>query len=256
MHSFDGVALLVEDDPFIREAVANYLADLGFAVQAAATFADAMQLVNQGSPSFRLAIVDLSLPRLLDDDASPRLPLGLELVAEVKRLSPETGVVVFSAYTHHLPEILDLIKGGQRGLAFVPKGSREETLRRAIERCLAGDVYLPANAIGASAPEAVQRFLQALPSDVENSVLDLEARLGALTPRQNEVAERLFWRPQFIAIDLKLEEKTVRNYVDMLYDTLGLKDHNASAQGLRREPRIVLAVLLRRLRSGSASILT
>ena len=203
-------------------------------------------MLESGVTSFQLAVVDLSLPERSDEDNAPRAPLGLAIARQIKQTHPQTGVVVWSAYTHHLPDILALVEEGHRGLAYVPKGSRAETLRRAISLVLADDVYLPANAIARSAPEAAARFLQALRPDVALAVQNVEARLDLLTPRQLEVATLLALRPDAIAKVLGLGEKTVRNYLDDLYGTLQLKDHDTDV--FRRDGIIALAVLLRRLR--------
>jgi DNA-binding NarL/FixJ family response regulator len=60
------------------------------------------------------------------------------------------------------------------------------------------------------------------------------------------VATLLALRPDAIAKELGLGEKTIRNYVDSVYETLDLKD--IATQDLRRDSLIVLAILLRRLR--------
>ncbi len=245
---YDGNALVVEDDPFMQESVAGFLTDLGFAVSTATTHGQAIALVQSGATSFRLAIIDLALPATSDEDAALRAPLGLAIVRQIKQAHLATGVVVWSAYTHLLPDILTLVGEGYRGLAYVPKGSRAETLRRTIAFVLADDVYLPGNSIARSAPEAVARFLQALRPDVSLAVQNVEAQLDRLTPRQLEVARLLALRPDAIAKELGLGEKTVRNYLDDVYETLHLKDHDTELQDFRRDALITLAVLLHRLR--------
>lgn len=242
---YHGSALLVEDDPFMRQSVASFLTDIGFEVSAVSTYAQAAALLEIRGISFRLAVVDLSLPEYNDEDSAPRFPLGLAIAQLVKRMHPHTGVVVWSAYTDDLADILSLVEEGHRGLAYVPKGSRAETLRRAVALVLAGDVYLPGNAIARSGPEATSRFLQALHADIALAVRSVEARLDLLTPRQLEVATLLAFRPDVIAVELGLGEKTVRNYVDSVYDVLGLKDR--ASHDMQRETLIVLAMLLRRL---------
>ena len=245
---YAGHALLVEDDPFMQQSVASFLADLGFTVSSATTHAQAMSLLHDKTNAFSLATLDLSLPEHSNEDTAPRTPLGLAIARHVKQTRPQIGVVVWSAYTHHLPDILALIEEGYSGLAFVPKGSRANTLRRAVALVLTGDVYLPAHAIGRSVPEATMRFLQSLRPDVARATENVEARLDQLTPRQYEVATLLALRPEAIAKTLGLSEKTVRNYLDDVYDILHLKDHDTELQDFRREALITLAVLLHRLR--------
>lgn len=241
---YHGRGLLVEDDPFMRQAVAGFLTNLGFEVDSASDYAQAMSLLERASIGLRLAVVDLSLPEQGDEDVAPRKPLGLAIARHIKQTRRHAGVLIWSAYTHHLADILALIEDGHRGLAFVPKGSRAETLRRAVSLVMEGDVYLPAGAIARTAPGAVERFLQALRPDVAHIVREVELRLNDLAPRHIDIATRFALRPEAIASELGLETKTIRNYSDNLYEALGLKE---DFQGMRRDSLIVLAVLLRRL---------
>lgn len=242
---YHGQALLVEDDPFMRQAVDGFLTNLGFNVDTASNFAQAMNSLASGTTDLRLAVVDLSLPEQGDEDIAPRKPLGLALARHIKQTRRHTGVLIWSAYTHHLADILALIEDGHRGIAFVPKGSRAETLRRAVSLVMVDDVYLPAGAIARSAPEATERFLQALRPDVAHIVREVEARMDDLAPRQIDIATRFALRPEAIASELVLEKKTIRNYTDSLYEALGLKE---DSKGMRRDSLIVLAVLLHRLK--------
>lgn len=242
---YHGQALLVEDDPFMRQAVGGFLTNLGFIVDTASSFVQAMSFLTSTTTDLRLAVVDLSLPERGDEDIAPRKPLGLAIARHIKQTRRHAGVLVWSAYTHHLTDILALIEDGYRGIAFVPKGSRAETLRRAIVLALDGDVYLPAGAIARSTSEAVAQFLHALRPDVALVVQNVEARLGQLSPRQFEVAALLTLRPDAIARELGLSEKTIRNYLDDLYENLQLKDHDMD--DYRREGIVALAFLLRRL---------
>lgn len=248
-----GSALLVEDDPFMQGAVNHFLAEMGFSVQTVSTFQDASQLLHAQTPAdaFRIAVVDLSIPRLSDVDYARREPLGLHLVRQIKQQAPATGVVVWSAYTHFLPQVIELVTRGHRGLAFVPKGSRAATLRRAIEQVMVGDVYFHGSAIADVATEAERAFLSAMPAEIVEVVVEVAQRYDQLSPRQQQVMDRFTYRPEIIAEDLGLDVRTVRNYQDGVYERLGLKESAAGGPQVRREAVVVLAVLLRRLR-GSA----
>lgn len=246
--TYEGQALLVEDDPFMRQAVYEFLSDLGFEVTAAATYTQAQAYLAESGQAFRFALVDLSLPRETDEDNERHASLGLKIVHDIKTDSPDTGVVVWSAYTHYLPDILALVTQGYRGLAYVPKGRRASALREAIARVLTGDVYFHHSAIGGQLSEIEDRFLKALPPDVADVVRNVMERLPNLPPRQRQVVEQMIYRPTTIAADLGLAERTVRNYQDAIYERLGLRDPLVGAQNLRRDPIIVLALILDRLR--------
>ena len=250
---YEGKALLVEDDPFMREAVDEFLSDLGFEVATAATYTEAQTYLAEARPPFRFALVDLSLPMESDEDNNRHPSLGLKIVYDIKTNSPDTGVVVWSAYTHYLPDIMALVTQGHRGLAYVPKGRRASTLREAIECVLKGDIYFHRSAIGGQLSEVEQRFLQALPVDVADVVKNVMERLSDLPPRQRQVVERMIYRPTTIARDMELAERTIRNYQDAIYERLGLRDPLVGAQNLRRDAVIVLALILDRLRRTDGS---
>lgn len=100
----------------------------------------------------------------------------------------------------------------------------------------------------ARSPRRLRVFLQALRPDVARATENVETRLDQLTPRQYQVAMLAALRPEAIARELDLGEKTVRNYLDQVYEVLHLKDYSGELQGFRREALITLAVLLHRLR--------
>ena len=70
--------LVVDDEPEIREVLVRFLSAPGYVVMAAA----------DGPEALALALVDISMPGVS----------GLELLAELKRLSPGMPVVLMTAY--------------------------------------------------------------------------------------------------------------------------------------------------------------
>jgi DNA-binding response OmpR family regulator len=80
--------LLVEDEPLISMMTAEMLADAGFAVEEAATAAEAISKLTDG---FAAAIIDLGLPD------RP----GVDLTREVRRQFPDMPVVVASGRDRH-----------------------------------------------------------------------------------------------------------------------------------------------------------
>lgn len=79
--------LLVEDDRNLREALAEALGDEGYAVEAAATLADARAALRRAAPE--VLLLDLMLP---DGD-------GAALCQEVKRAGLGTRVLMLTART-------------------------------------------------------------------------------------------------------------------------------------------------------------
>jgi CheY-like chemotaxis protein len=76
--------LLVEDEAAIREAVAEALREAGYAVSAAASAEEALQLVEAGGSAPRILVADLRLGSGMD---------GLALGAEVRRRWGPLGVI-------------------------------------------------------------------------------------------------------------------------------------------------------------------
>jgi two-component system response regulator AtoC len=78
--------LVVDDDASQREELAGFLADLGAEVLEAANGAEAVEAVVRQMPD--LCITDLRMPRMGGD----------ELLREIRRINPEVGVIVVTAY--------------------------------------------------------------------------------------------------------------------------------------------------------------
>ena len=78
--------LIVDDDAAFRLRLARALADRGFDVRSAGSYADAVSLAQADTPE--LAIVDLKLP-----DKS-----GLEVVKALKALDAGTTIVLLTGY--------------------------------------------------------------------------------------------------------------------------------------------------------------
>lgn len=123
--------LVADDDEMLRSRLARALGRRGYEAVEAATLADARSLLE--GRSFDLAVIDL---RLGSDS-------GLDLVRELRRLSPVTAVLVLTGYgsipsaleavrlgaVHYLtkPATVDEILAG-----FAPRGESVESVERAM----------------------------------------------------------------------------------------------------------------------------
>ncbi|MBK1718345.1 response regulator [Thiocystis violacea] len=76
--------LLVEDDPLLRESLANYLGLLGHAVTAVGNSLDCYRALGEGS--FAVAVIDLGLP---DQDGS--------VLVEYARRNTSSAIIVITA---------------------------------------------------------------------------------------------------------------------------------------------------------------
>jgi len=79
--------LVVEDESLIRWSIAETLAEHGHSVVEASSAASAVQAVNEASRPIDVVLLDLRLP-----DSST-----LDLLADIRRLTPESAVLMMTA---------------------------------------------------------------------------------------------------------------------------------------------------------------
>src|SRR5437764_352806 len=78
--------LIVDDEPLIRETLAEYLGNEGFQVEVCGAGEDALALARRRP--FEVALCDVQLP---DMD-------GVELLQRLLKISPQTFVLLITAY--------------------------------------------------------------------------------------------------------------------------------------------------------------
>jgi two-component system, response regulator PdtaR len=113
--------LMVEDEFFIAEWVAESLSDLGFAVEIASNARDALRLLQ--SASVDVLFTDINLPGGID---------GAALARQARQLLPELPVIYASARITMLEP-----KARVRGAAFVRKPYEPEMVGRLILEVMA-----------------------------------------------------------------------------------------------------------------------
>ena len=91
--------LVVDDEPLIRDTLAEYLGQEGFAVAACASGEEALELA--GGRRFDVVLCDVQLPGMD----------GLELLDRLRQLSPETSVLLITAYA----TVENAVEAFQRG---------------------------------------------------------------------------------------------------------------------------------------------
>jgi DNA-binding NarL/FixJ family response regulator len=165
------------------EAVCAFLTDHGIEIAGRAQNGhEALEKIDARKPD--VALVDLRMPRVS----------GVEVVRRAAKSSPETAVVLYTAYGDRA-HLLEAIDAGARG--FVLKEAPMADLGRAIEMVAGGAVYVdPALASAFARSEAADR-LQAL-TQREREIL----RLLADGHSNEEIGKRLF-----------ISAETVRTYI-------------------------------------------
>lgn len=111
--------LIVDDDPTLRERMADALRGRGFEVQTAGDYDQAMALASNESPE--MAIVDLRMPGRS----------GLELIRDLKALDAETKIVVLTGYGS-IATTIDAMKLG--AVYYLPKPADADDVLAAFAR--------------------------------------------------------------------------------------------------------------------------
>jgi signal transduction histidine kinase/ActR/RegA family two-component response regulator len=138
--TFQGLALVADDEPMVLEFAAAALESMGFDVILARDGAEAVARFQENPEGIRLAILDLTMPRMD----------GLEAFAELRRLRPALPVILSSGYdadaTAHR-----LMDQGQAW--FLPKPYPMSEFRRVVCKAMAS-AEAAFTAPGSSSPGA------------------------------------------------------------------------------------------------------
>jgi DNA-binding NarL/FixJ family response regulator len=192
---------IVDDHPVFTEALALVFGKEPTlqVVGVADTCAGARDLVERTRPN--VLLLDVSLP---DGD-------GLNLVPELKRLCPETHILVLTSYTEE-KTLLRAIETGVIG--FVGKNRTTGELFAAIRRAAEGEITMPTGLL-----------LGLLARTRREHTHDLAKLRGeSLTPREQEVLAQLAQGHSSTAIasELDISPMTVRTHIRNLMEKLGV----------------------------------
>ncbi len=202
--------LIADDEAMIRGGIRAILAnDPEFAVVAeAADGAEAVELARRHRPV--VALVDIRMPRLD----------GLSAAAEIRRLVPETGVVVLTTFGED-EYISRAIAAGAAG--FLLKSGDPRELTAGIRAVAAGAAYL--------SPRVAHRVITTLAAGRLGAGNAARTRVAALTDREREVLALLGagLSNAEIARRLFLVEGTVKAYVSSLLSRLGVRNRVQAA---------------------------
>jgi DNA-binding NarL/FixJ family response regulator len=192
--------VIAEDAVLLREGLAGLLEDAGHTVLSRVGDAEGLlAAVAEHEPD--LAIVDVRMPPTYEDE-------GMRAAVEIRRLHPDTGVLVLSQHVESRFAI-ELVSSG-RGFGYLLK-----------DRVLDVGEFLDAAdrvSRGGSAldPEVVKQLVPA-PQQADDA-------LAALTPRERDVLALVAEgrTNASIAKELWLTEKTVETHVSSILGKLDL----------------------------------
>jgi FixJ family two-component response regulator len=145
------IVFVVDDDPLVRDSIADLLGSAGFAVQ---TFASATEFIQAKPPDTPACLIlDVELPDLS----------GLDLQTELAKARIEVPIIFLTGHGD-IPMSVRAMKAG--AMEFLTKPCREQELFDAVKQALvrAGEFRR-------------QRA----------ETLELRERLGTLTPRERQV---------------------------------------------------------------------
>jgi two-component system nitrate/nitrite response regulator NarL len=187
--------LLADDHPLVRSGIrATLSGEASFEVVGEATNGAEVQLLCQElRPD--LLLLDLSMPG----------PSPLETITCVRQLSPETRVLVLTAYDDDA-YVRNIINIGVDG--YLLKDEATEALVQAIKAVVQGGTWF--------SRVVMQKFV------VVKQDPDAEA---GFTPRELELLASIGqgWDNRRIASEFDLAEQTVRNYISRIYEKLGVR---------------------------------
>ncbi|TML93554.1 MAG: response regulator transcription factor [Actinobacteria bacterium] len=205
--------VIAEDTVLVREGLAGLLEDAGHTVLARVGDAESLlAVVAEHEPE--LAIVDVRMPPTYIDE-------GMKAAVEIRRLHPQTAVLVLSQHIESRHAV-DLVRsGGGFGYLLKDRILDVDEVLEAAQRVTDGGSALD--------PEVVKQLL-APPQD--------DDALADLTPREREVLGLMAEgrTNASIAKQLWLTERTVETHVSSILGKLGLAQSE-------EDHRRVLAVL-------------
>ena len=114
--------LVIDDDESVCRKLAGWLAEAAYDL---ATFTDPVAALEHAAKvEFQIAVVDLRMP---NKD-------GVELIAELRQLSPDTRILAMTAFPE-VPQVIAAIRAGARDV--LEKPVQAASLFAALERQLA-----------------------------------------------------------------------------------------------------------------------
>ena len=147
----NSIVFVVDDDPLVRDSVADLLGSAGLVVQ---TFGSATEFIQTKRPDISACLIlDVELPDLS----------GLDLQTEMAKAGIGVPIIFLTGHGD-IPKSVRAMKAG--AVEFLTKPFREQELVGAVKQALLRDVEFRKH---------------------RSETLELRERLGALTPRERQV---------------------------------------------------------------------
>ncbi len=208
--------LIVDDHPIVREGLRLFLSHhSSFAVVGEAeTMAQAVAMAGQLQP--HVILLDIKLP-----DAS-----GMEACRRLLSDWPQLRIVILTSYSDETT-VVTALQSGAHGYILKDVGSDE--LVRAIYTVADGRSYLD--------PRITQQTLQWIRASVSNQ--PRKGGLARLSPKERLIMPLLAEGKtnKEIATELRLSDKTVKNYLANILEKLHMKRRTEAVAWFVKESR-------------------
>lgn len=198
--------LLVDDHAVVRRGVRSFLeiqADLEI-VGEAETGEEAIEIARERTPN--VVLMDLVLPGMN----------GVEATRQIKRLRPETQVIVLTSF-HDDENIFPALRAG--AISYILKNIRPLELVDVIHKAVKGESVLHS--------QVATRVIQ----EVRQTQRSIPPTFGELTERELDVLRLIAegYTNTLIAEKLIISEKTVKGYVSNILSKLHVEDRTQAA---------------------------
>ncbi|MDO8446359.1 MAG: response regulator [Deltaproteobacteria bacterium] len=189
--------LVVDDDPFVLESLSGILNESGYRVLSSGTAGEAIAQLDQNSIDVILA--DIMMPRIS----------GLQLLEKIHTLTPETPVIMMTAYPE-LDLAIDSIKKG--AFDFITKPYKYESL-----------ISVVAKAVKYSkAIQMEKNYKYLLEETVRKRTLELSDALLMVTNISKEITTRLTAAAEYRDTDTGAHISRIGFYSNKIAEALGM----------------------------------
>lgn len=204
--------LLVDDHALMREGLRQLLEceDDMRVVAEAVNGLDAMQQVRKLRPN--VVLMDISMP-IVD---------GLVVTRQITNEYPAVAVIMLTMFRQQ-QQVLQAMRNGARG--YLLKSASSQEVAQAIRKVHEGGMLIE--------PEVTSTLVNEYRrlSDLSGNGLSNHSLAHALTPREIEIVRYVAagMSNKEIASRLVYSEKTVKNYLSIIFQKLGIRDRTQAA---------------------------
>ncbi len=202
--------VLADDHVLVLDALCAFLREIEpeIEVSRAKNFSEAVKLVAENS-AVDLAILDVNMPGMN----------GLEGLSVMKRRFPDLPIVLLSGQSNP-DQIRRSLSLGAAG--FIPKELSGEAMIKALQLVLAGEIYVPAIALGGDSARSQNRH--SMRAEDANP-------LDSLTPRERQVLALICdgRTNKRIAREIGLKQATVGYHLGGIYRKLDVSSRTQAA---------------------------